>query len=71
MKDDITPEQFPIVSCIPLAVVLLPYLGELFGSCKPLISPVAHALCKRERLTQASGSPTTTYNPAATRKHPK
>lgn len=34
MKDDMTPEQLPMVSCIPLAVVRLPYLGELFGSYK-------------------------------------
>lgn len=32
MKDDIMPEALPIVSCMPVAVVRLPYRGELFGS---------------------------------------
>lgn len=28
----ITPEQFPMVNCNPLAAVLLPYLGEFPGN---------------------------------------
>src|SRR3569833_7471 len=50
MKGAIIPAEFPTVSCMPFAVVLFPYRGQIFGS-------------------QASGSPTITYNPMATRKH--
>ena len=48
MKGVMIPDAFPIVSCIPLAVVRLPYRGLLLGS-------------------HASGRPTTTYSPVATK----
>lgn len=46
------PLAFPTVNWNPLAAVLFPYLGQLFGS-------------------HASGSPTATYSPMATKKHPR
>ena len=48
MKGVMIPDAFPIVNCIPLAVVRLPYRGLLLGS-------------------HASGRPTTTYSPVATK----
>ena len=51
-NETITPEQFPMAICSPLAAVLLPYRG---------VFPDNHDI----------GSPTETYNPAATMKHPK
>jgi hypothetical protein len=33
MNADMIPDVLPKVSCIPVAVVLLPYRGLLFGSC--------------------------------------
>jgi hypothetical protein len=32
MNGAMMPEQLPIVNCMPVAVVLFPYLGELLGS---------------------------------------
>lgn len=39
MKGAMIPAEFPIVSCMPLDVVLFPYLGLLFGSCLRGLSP--------------------------------
>jgi hypothetical protein len=77
MNGAIMPEALPIVSCIPVAVVLLPYRGELFGSYREKRKEKKksqNVRLKKQRkvimkLTQANGRPTTTYRPAATRKH--
>lgn len=37
IKADMIPDVLPRVSCIPVAVVLLPYRGVLFGNCLDLL----------------------------------
>lgn len=74
MNADMIPEAFPKVSCKPVAVVLLPYRGVLFGNYYIRMLDgclLLWEIIMRFKLTQAIGRPTTTYKPPATRKHPK
>ena len=40
------PERFPIVTWIPVAVVLFPYLGEFVGSLALSVSRSASPRCR-------------------------